>query len=122
MIPKVKETFQKYKQQLKEGGVPLTDLIFTKILSKDSGLYSVNTVETSASHQLEGEGKSMHAGQTLQYVITDYYRKNSSSRRLRSTPVELINEKTTYDARRYTELLAKVCNSITLPFGYSAES
>jgi hypothetical protein len=51
----------------------------------------------------------------LQYVITDYYRKNS---RKRSTPVALINEKTTYDSKRYTQLLATVCNSVTEPFGY----
>jgi DNA polymerase, archaea type len=118
MMPKVKETFQKYKQQLKEGRVPLVDLIFTKVLSKNSNGYSANnTVDIGAIYQLEDEGKSMRAGQTLQYIITDYYRKNS---RRRSLPVELINEKTTYDNRRYTELLAEVCNSVTLPFGYSA--
>jgi DNA polymerase elongation subunit (family B) len=117
LMPKVKETFQKYKQQLKEGRVPLVDLIFTKVLSKNSNAYSVRTAETGAIIQLEDEGKSMRAGQILQYIITDYYRKNS---RRRSIPVELVNEKTTYDARRYTELLAEVCNSITLPFGYSA--
>jgi DNA polymerase elongation subunit (family B) len=117
MIPKVKETFQKYKQHLKEGRVPLVDLIFTKVLSKDSNGYSANnTVDISAIYQLEDEGKSMRAGQILQYIVTDYYRKNS---RRRSLPVELINEKTTYDTRRYTELLAEVCNSITLPFGHS---
>ena len=120
MIPKVKGTFQKYKQELKEGRVPLVELIFTKVLSKDSNAYSANknTVGIGAIYQLEDEGKSMRAGQILQYIITDYYRKNSSRRR--SLPVELINEKTTYDTRRYTELLAEVCNSITLPFGYSA--
>jgi DNA polymerase elongation subunit (family B) len=117
LMPKVKDTFQQYKQQLKEGRVPLVDLIFTKMLSKDTNAYSVNTVDTGAIYQLEDEGKSMRAGQILQYVITDYYRKNS---RRRSMPVELINGKTTYDIRRYMELLAEVCNSITLPFGYSA--
>ena len=117
LMPKVKETFQKYKQQLKEGRVPLVDLIFTKMLSKDTHAYTANTAETGAIYQLQEEGKSVRAGQILQYVITDYYRKNS---RRRSMPVELINEKTTYDIRRYTELLAEVCNSITLPFGYSA--
>jgi DNA polymerase, archaea type len=118
-MPKVKETFQKYKQQLKEGRVPLVDLIFTKVLSKDSNAYSANnnTVNIGAIYQLEDEGKSMRAGQILQYIITDYYRKNS---RRRSLPVELINEKTTYDTRRYTELLTEVCNSVTLPFGHSA--
>jgi DNA polymerase, archaea type len=60
----------------------------------------------------------MRAGQILQYVITDYYRKNS---RRRAIPVALINEKTTYDSRRYTQLLATVCNSVTEPFGYFIE-
>jgi DNA polymerase I len=117
-MPEVKHVFQKYKQQLKEGRVPLVDLIFTKMLSKDANAYTANTAETGAIYQLQDEGKSMQAGQILQYVITDYYRKNS---RKRTIPVALINEKTTYDSRRYAELLATVCNSITEPFGYLVE-
>jgi DNA polymerase elongation subunit (family B) len=114
-MPEVNSIFQKYKKQLQEGRVPLIDLIFTKMLSKDANAYTVNTAETSAIYQLQDEGKSMRAGQILQYVITDYYRTNS---RKRTIPVALINEKTTYDSRRYTELLATVCNSVTEPFGY----
>jgi DNA polymerase, archaea type len=114
-MPEVNSIFQKYKKQLQEGRVPLVDLIFTKMLSKDANAYTVNTAETSAIYQLQDEGKSMRAGQILQYVITDYYRNNS---RKRTVPVALINEKTTYDSRRYTELLATVCNSVTQPFGY----
>ena len=113
-MPKVRETFQKYRQKLKEGRVQLIDLIFTEMLSKDSNTYIVNSAERSATCQLEDEGKSMRAGQVLQYIINDYYRKNS---RKRTVPVELINEKTTYDARRYIELLARTCNSVTEPFG-----
>lgn len=118
LMPKVKETFEKYKQRLQEGRVPLVDLIFTKMLSKDTNAYSANTAETSAIYQLQDEGRTMRAGQILQYIITDYYRKNS---RKRSTPVALINEKTTYDSRRYMQLLAIVCNSVTEPFGYLIE-
>ena len=58
----------------------------------------------------------MRAGQVLQYVITDYRRKNS---RKRTVPVELIDGKTTYDARRYIELLAQTCDSVTQPFAFS---
>jgi DNA polymerase elongation subunit (family B) len=116
----VKETFDKYEQQLRKGTVPIADLIFTKMLSKDSGEYAGNnTVQTAAIHQLEDEGRVMRAGQILQFVITDYYgRKNS---RKRSIPAELITDKTRYDERRYVELLAQVCNSVTTPFGYSVE-
>lgn len=115
LMPEVNSIFQKYKKQLQEGRVPLVDLIFTKMLSKDANAYTVNTAETSAIYQLIDEGKSLRAGQILQYVITDYYRNNS---RKRTIPVALINEKTTYDSRRYTQLLATVCNSVTEPFGY----
>jgi len=117
-MPEVKHTFQKYKQQLKEGRVPLVDLIFTKMLTKHTDAYTANTVETGAIYQLQDEGKTMQAGQILQYIITDFNRKNS---RKRSTPVALINEKTTYDSKRYTQLLAAVCNSVTEPFGYFIE-
>lgn len=36
LMPKVKETFQRYRKALGGGRVPLVDLIFTKMLSKDS--------------------------------------------------------------------------------------
>jgi hypothetical protein len=55
-------------------------MVFTKMLSKDSDDYTVNTVETSAIYQLHDEGKPMRAGQVLQYLITDYYRKNTRKR------------------------------------------
>ncbi len=114
-MPEVNNIFQKYKQQLLEGRVSLVELLFTKMLSKDANAYTINTAETGAIHQLQDEGKSMRAGQILQYVITDYYRKNSTKR---TVPVGLINEKTTYDSKRYAQLLTTVCNSVTGPFGY----
>ena len=80
------------------------------MLSKDTNAYTANTAETGAIYQLQDEGKSMRAGQILQYIITDYYRKNS---RKRAIPVVPINEKIKYDSRRYVEALAKVCNSVT---------
>ena len=71
-----------------------------------------NTAETSAIYQLQDEGKTMRAGQILQYVITDYHRKNS---RRRAIPVALINEKTTYDSRRYTPTVSN-----SMQFAYRA--
>jgi len=115
VMPIVQEVFKGYKQQLEEGSVPLTELLFTKMLSKDSSAYSVNTAEAGAIYQLRDEGKPMCAGQVLQYVITDYYRKNSKKR---AVPVDLIDDDTDYDARRYIELLAEAGNSVTQPFGY----
>jgi DNA polymerase elongation subunit (family B) len=116
LMPKVNDLFLQYRQRLLEGQVPLADLIFTKMLSKDSADYSVNTVETGSINQLVDEGKTMRAGQVLQYVITDYKRKSK-----RSVPIELIDDKATYDANRYIELLAETGNSVTEPFDYTVE-
>jgi DNA polymerase-2 len=115
LMPRVRETFDRYRHELKEHRVPLHDLIFTRMLSKDSRAFTAHTTQTDAIYQLLDAGKPMNAGQILQYVITDYYRRNN---RKRSVPVELINSKTTYDARRYIELLAQCSNNVTEPFGF----
>jgi DNA polymerase I len=118
LMPKVKDTFQKYRRLLRERRVPLEELVFTKRLSKNSYEYlHRNTVEKNAIVQLDMEGKSLKAGQILKYIITDYYCEKQSAK-IRAIPVELIDEeKTTYDVRRYEELLAETCNSITTSFG-----
>jgi DNA polymerase-2 len=126
LMPEISDAFRKYSQLLKENKVPLEDLVFTKQTSKNSNEYQINrnTIENDAIQQLDIEGKSLKAGQILKYVITDYYnrKKCSKNNRRRTIPVELINEKTTtasYDVRKYIELLAETCNSVTQPFGYA---
>ncbi|HEY7080601.1 MAG TPA: hypothetical protein VH500_12930 [Nitrososphaeraceae archaeon] len=48
----------------------------------------------------------------LRYIITDFYQKSST---IRAVPIELIDMQkanTTYNIRRYTELLSEACNSV----------
>jgi DNA polymerase-2 len=120
LMPKVKDTFQKYLQLLRARKVPLEELVFTKRLSKNSDEYQHrNTIEKNAIMQLDMEGKSLKAGQILKYIITDYYCEKQSNK-IRATPAELIDkEKTTYDVTRYEELLVEVCKSVIEPFGYT---
>jgi DNA polymerase elongation subunit (family B) len=121
ILTKVKDIFQSYIAILREKRVPLQELIFTKRLSKNSNEYyqNRNTIENNALRLLETEGKSPKAGEMLQYIITDYSQKHGSGKvRRRAVPIELINEKTTYDITRYTELLVETCNSVTEPFGH----
>src|SRR5919198_2544085 len=126
LVPtKVNNVFQKYVTLLKEKRVPIEELVFTKRLSKNSNEYQDrDTVENSALRLLESEGKYLKAGELLRYVITDYYyhnnRKTCSSRNKRAIPIELFDDNIrTYDGKRYTVLLAKTCNSITEPSGYT---
>jgi len=115
LMPKVRKFFQMHLELLRYKKVPINDLVLTKRISKDVDEYkNRNTVELDALLQLKHAGKSLKSGQILKYVLTDYYQKNS---RKRSVPVELIDSKTVYDAKRYSELLAETCNSVTEPFG-----
>ena len=123
LMPAIKDIFHKYVRLLKENQVPFEELIFTKRISKNSDEYQDrNTIENSAIMNLTYEGRSLKAGEALQYIIVDYYQKHSSKREKRAVPAELIfDDKTTnavnYDIQRYTELLADSCNSVTKPFG-----
>ena len=78
-IPAVKGIFHKYARLLKENKVPFEELFFTKRISKNSDEYSDrNTIENSAIMNLSYEGRSLKAGEALQYIIVDYYQKHSS--------------------------------------------
>lgn len=118
LMPEVEALFQRYAQVLANGQTNLDDLVFTKQLSKDSDQYTANTIEAGALKQLIEAGKPLRAGQVMQYIITDYHRKDG---RKRAVPVELITEETPYDAERYTELLCEVCTAVTEPFGHRTE-
>jgi DNA polymerase-2 len=116
LLPKVVDIYHKYVQLLKENKVPIDELAFTKRLSKDSNKYQErNTIESNALTKLNNQGKYLKAGEILQYVITDYYQTGSKNNR--AIPIELINENTCCDVKRYIELLTEACNSVTEPFG-----
>jgi DNA polymerase, archaea type len=116
LMPKVRDTFDKYVRLLKNSDVRLEELVFTKRLSKNSDNYKKrNTIENNALMNLHIEGKFLRAGEALQYIITDYYQTKSKNNR--AMPIELINNKSTYDVRKYIELLTQACNSVIEPFG-----
>jgi DNA polymerase-2 len=122
LMPKVKDTFDKYVRLLRENDVRLEELVFTKRLSKNSNNYQHrNTIENNALMKLNNEGKFLSAGEVLRYIITDYYQIRSKNSR--ANPIEIIDERTSYsyDVRRYTELLTQTCNSVTEPFGLKLE-
>jgi DNA polymerase, archaea type len=113
---KVNDIFLKYAIASKEGRVPIQELAYTKRLSKNSSEYqNRDTIENSALRLLENEGKYLKAGEILKYVITNYYSTKMGNNR--AIPIEVFDDNM-YDIRRYTELLANTCNSVTEPFGH----
>jgi len=76
--PKVSGAFQKYIQLLKQGKVPIEELVFTKRIPKNSNEYQKrSTLESNSMHLLDIEGRSLKAGEILKYVITNYYETQS---------------------------------------------
>jgi DNA polymerase, archaea type len=93
-------------------------VVFTKRISKNSNEYQKrSTVESNSMHLLDIEGRSLKAGEILEYVMTDYYETQAKNKRV--IPIELINATTSYDVRRYTELLAETRNSVIESFGFT---
>ena len=100
---------------MKSRKVEPENLVFTKLLSKDYDKYDKkrNTLESSAIRQLELNGEYLKAGQVLQYIIIDY----NGPRSKRVLPFQLLDNKTTYDVKRYSKLLVDTCNTVLEPFG-----
>jgi hypothetical protein len=119
LMPVVFEHFEKYRQLLKNRAITIEELAFSKRRSKDFSKYDLKrkTVENSAMVQLNREGKSLIGGQILRYIITNHNGRKERGRA--AIPLETIDENTTYDVDRYTELLAQTCNSVIEPFGYN---
>ena len=109
------KVFRRYVELLKSGNAPVVDLVFSKKASKASGEYEENrrTEEADARRQLSEEGRLTRAGEFYGYVITNYGAKHGP----KTTPLQMMEDSNSgacrYDWRRYTELLARVGNTIT---------
>jgi DNA polymerase, archaea type len=116
LMPKVRDLYDKYAKMLTERRIPMGELAFTKQISKDTRQHQDRkTVENNALGRLASEGRPLKAGQVVRYIISDYGRAR------KAVPIELVEEKTAYDPARYIELLARTCNSVTEPFGYTLD-
>ena len=111
------EIFAKYAEALENHTVSPMDLLIRRRLSKDLKEYSSERqLSVSAVAKLSQRGLKLKAGQSVSYVITNYY----SAGKDRSIPEELVSDK--YDSRRYVELLADCCATILYPFGVTKEN
>lgn len=119
LIPKVLAAMKHYVMLLRTGRVPTGDLIIKKRLSKAPEEYSNLVEQAIAAVHLVREGESIHAGQSINYLITNSKSRISENRAL---PAELIDENTQYDPERYVELLLSSTTNLLLPLGYDAKS
>ena len=105
------DIYNRYQNFIFSRKVSLSDLTFTKRISKDVDEYSSrDTIENCVLKILSNNGKSLHAGEEIKYVVTDFYNKNHLERAL---PIELIDKSHfKYDEKRYSQLLSEMYKSI----------
>ncbi len=113
MVEECIRVFLKHARSLLEHDAPVEGLVFTRNLSKKPGEYANQSLTSSVADQLVREGMELHAGEAVQYVITDYESKSPGRR---AVAFELVDEGTVYDAKRYVELLAEACSTVLKPF------
>jgi DNA polymerase elongation subunit (family B) len=111
-VPECIGIFLRHAEALSRRETPASELAFTTNLSKAPEEYTTMTVQHAAIRQLVGEGATLHAGEGIRYVITDYKGKDSK----RATPLDVIKAETKYDSGRYIRLLAETCSSVLEPF------
>jgi DNA polymerase elongation subunit (family B) len=111
-VPECVGIFLRYAEALERHETPASELVFTTNLSKGPEEYTSMTVQHAAINQLVEEGAQLHAGEGIRYVVTDYRGRDSK----RATPVDILEDESSYDSKRYVELLAETCSSVLEPF------
>jgi DNA polymerase-2 len=115
LIPKALTVVKSYANLIRNGTVPVEELAIEKRLSKTPNKYRNMVPQAIAARHLVEEGMEIHAGQTIDYVLT-YDRSRIAQNR--ALPTELINDAFPFDSERYVDLLLSSTTNLLLPFGY----
>ncbi len=115
LIPEALVVVKSYVHLIRTGTVPVEELMIEKRLSKNPNEYRNLVPQAIAARHLAAEGMEVHAGQTINYILT--YDKSSITHN-RALPAELMNEGSGFDSERYVDLLLSSTANLLLPFGY----
>jgi DNA polymerase elongation subunit (family B) len=115
LIPEALTVVRSYVHLIRSGAIPVEELVIEKRLSKNPNEYRNLVPQAIAAKHLAAEGMEVHAGQTINYILTyDKSRINQN----RALPTELMDEGSDFDSERYVDLLLSSVVNLLLPFGY----
>ncbi len=110
----LKNIHKKYKDLILSRRIHHSELAFTKRITKNSnGYFKRKTLESGIIHILLNNGKWLHAGEEIKYVIADFHNKNYLQRAL---PIQLCDEYFEYDVKKYCQLLDDAYDTVTKHF------
>jgi DNA polymerase elongation subunit (family B) len=118
LIPKALKVLEGYVSLLRNHKAPLQDLVIEKSLSKMPNDYTNQVHQAIAAKRLIKEGKKIHAGEHINYIITN---NKSSIPENRALAAELANQNTPYDSEAYFRLLLSSVMNL-LPSRYDIQS
>jgi DNA polymerase-2 len=116
LIPDALSVLLEFARRLRSRDVPIDELTVSRRLTRDPWEYVTEGVGSMAAQQLIDEGTLLRAGQSVDYVITDY-KSGLADRKVKA--YRLITPQTSYDVEKYLEMLSDAAWSILQPFGYS---
>lgn len=116
LVPQALEITRKYIRMIRSGQVPVEKLMLEKRLSKSPEEYESLSHQAIAAQQLHREGRYVHAGQNISYIVTSDGSRIQSKRAVSS---ELFEEPTGYDAEAYVKLLIASFVNLFLPVGHN---
>lgn len=115
LVPKALAVMKRYVLMLRTGKVPIKDLVIEKYLSKMPNEYANSIPQAIAARHLVKEGKEIHAGQSIRYMLVNNKSRIPENRAL---PAELADESTRFDSEKYVEFLLSSAMNLLLPLGY----
>jgi len=116
-IPAALGVARKYVGLIRTGKVPAEKLVLERRLSKSPEEYESLSHQAIAAQQLGREGRYIHAGQNVRYIVTA---DGAAIKGNRAVPIELFEEGISYDAEAYVKLLVTSFVNLFLPLGYDA--
>lgn len=116
LIPEALAIVKSYANMIRDGAVPLDELAIEKRLSKNINEYRNMVPQAIAAQHLNREGKEVHAGQGLIYIMTCNRSRIIQNRAL---PIELVGENYPVDSEWYIGLLLASAANMLLPFGHT---
>ncbi len=97
-----------YRDRLKTGKVSTPELAIAFQLSKEPDEYVHDTLSSIAARKLQASGVTLHAGETVRYVICSAKDKVKAWRAMPLALIEMLD----YDVAKYCELLDRAALEI----------
>ena len=119
LIPEALSIVKSYVTMIRDGVVPTEELTIEKRLSKNLSEYRNMVPQAIAAQHLNREGREVHAGQALNFIVTCNKSRIIQNRAL---PVESVDENYPVDSEWYVELLLASAANMLLPFAYTSET